>query len=170
MPMRPRPMGREPEHPGRRISDVGPVAGCLPGTLVLTQDGEIPVEYLTPGEQIITREAGYAPLLELRRVGLITRAVHVAREALGPQRPSSDLILPADQPLLLRGEAAQSRTGRPQALIRAGGLTDGVSVCDLGLKRLKLYTLVFETRQVIYAGGLELSGAIPAGPAMRRAA
>ncbi len=171
MPMRPSPFGPGPDQPAPRPSVASVrMSGCLPGTLVLTQDGEIPVEFLTPGDKIITREQGYVPLLALLREEVMTHAVKVRCGALGPQRPSADLILPTEQPLLLRGECAVARTGRAQAFVRAGKLADGDGVTDMGLMRMELYSLAFETRQVIYAGGLEMSGVVPEADPGRRAA
>ena len=130
---------------------------CLPaGTIVLTQDGEIPVEYLEPGDRIITRDAGLVTLLSVERETCLVHAVKIAAGSLGDMRPEDDLILPAAQPVLIRDWRAQAMFGTPQAVVAAGALVDDAYVCDMGKRRLGVCLLHFATPHVIYAGGLEL--------------
>ena len=49
-----------PPRPQRAVSRVGISGGSadlgfLPGTLVLIRDGEIPIEFLNPGDMVVTR-------------------------------------------------------------------------------------------------------------------
>ncbi len=149
------PLTDGPLTPGARN-----VAGCPPGTVILTRDGEIPVEYLTPGDRIITRGAGYATLLELERRCLVTGAVRIAAGAFGPSRPARDIILPDTQQVLLR---------ELHAMPRAGALADGVRVTRIGPVSQHLFALGFARAQVIYADGLELACGVASAPGRRAA-
>ena len=132
-------------------------AGFVCGTILLTQAGEIPVEFLSPGDQIITRDAGMVGLEHIRHRRTLTHAISFAAGSLGHTRPDQDLILPADQLILIRDWRAQSMFGKDRALVRADALIDGEFIRDLGPQKMQLYQLHFATPHVIYAGGLELS-------------
>lgn len=129
--------------------------GFRPGTNILTQDGEIPIEFLTPGDRIISRSAGYVVLLGLTRSRKVCQAVHIAAGALGRNKPDCDMILPADQPVLVRDWRGLALFGRKQAMVPAEALIDGNRVTRLGLRRLELFVPEFAQDQVIYAAGLE---------------
>lgn len=129
------------------------------GTLVLTLDGELPVEYLTPGDRIITRTAGTARLHALRHRRLTVDAVSIAHGTLGNARPDRDVILPGCQEILVRDWRASALFGAAQALVPACRLVDGTYIRSLGRETLDLFELHFETPQILYADGLELASA-----------
>ena len=75
------------------ISHVGLVAG----TIVLTSDGEIPVEFLSPGDRIITRNAGMVALNAIETEKVKIEAVRINAGALGHIKPPHTVMLPAAQ-------------------------------------------------------------------------
>lgn len=158
--MKPNTVGRE----SRKILHTHPnftpesESGFTSGTIILSQDGEIPVEFLTPGDRIISRDAGLVTLDHVARTTHQIRAVRFAAGSLGHTRPDHDLILPENQMVLVRDWRAKSLFGVPQAMVRAGDLIDGEFICDLGLQTMLLHQLHFDTSHVIYAGGLEVAG------------
>ncbi|MEX0318433.1 MAG: Hint domain-containing protein [Ruegeria sp.] len=133
-------------------------AGFLPGTLLLTQDGELPVEYLSKGDRIITRNAGLVRIAGIGHGKQRVRAIRFAAGSSGDTRPESDLTLPAGQQVLVRDWRAQAMFGRKQALVRADALVDGMFVRDLGTRDLSLFQLYFDASHILYAGGFELAG------------
>ncbi|MFW2587600.1 Hint domain-containing protein [Sagittula sp. SSi028] len=136
------------------------------GTNILTLDGVLPVEYLTPGDRVITRTSGAAKLVGLRPFRRVTATVGIAAGTLGNQRPEQDAVLCAAQEILVRDWRASALFGASQALVPVARLIDGTFVRALGLQELKLFELVFEHPQIVYADGLELaSGAIARAPA-----
>jgi len=150
-----RATGQSPHaHP---IVTPAPKAGFVVGTVLLTQDGEMPVEFLSPGDRIITRDSGFAQLEAIRCRRTLTHAICFAAGSLGDMRPDQDLVLPAAQMVLIRDWRAQAMFGVDQALVRADGLVDGEFIRDTGPQKMRLYQLQFANPHVIYAGGLELS-------------
>jgi Hint domain len=141
-----------------RASDsLAPPAGGFPAdALVLTRDGELPAGHLTPGDRIITRDAGYATLHRMARARVTRRAVHLRAGSLGHLRPDADLILPAEQYVLIRDWRAQALFGRDRAQVPARALVDGEFITDLGEQTLDICRLYLGGDHVIYAGGLEL--------------
>ncbi|MCA0919687.1 Hint domain-containing protein [Pseudooceanicola nanhaiensis] len=131
-------------------------AGLIAGTLVLTMDGELPVEFLSPGDRIISRDFGMSVITSMRVRKVTARAVKIAAGSLGHTRPEEDTLLPAGQKLLVRDWRAETLYGRKQAAIPAARLVDGHYVTDAGETEMRLYELRFEREQTIYAGGMEI--------------
>lgn len=128
----------------------------LAGTPVLTLDGSLPVEYLQPGDRVVTR-AGMRRLQQVE-VRLIrnARVVRIAHETLGVDRPAVDLTVTAGQMVLVRDWRAQALAGVPAALFPAARLADGEYIRSLILPEARVYSLIFEDEAIVYAGGLEL--------------
>lgn len=152
------------------LAALGREIGFTCGTIILTQDGEMPVEYLTQGDRIITRDSGFATLADITQGKQLVRAISFAAGSLGHTRPDHDVILPAAQPVLVRDWRAQALFGSDQAIVRADALVDGEFVTDLGLCEMLLFQLHFERCHVLYAGGMELfSGDAPTQPRRKAA-
>lgn len=130
--------------------------GLAIGTPVLSLDGMMPVEYLHPGDRVITR-TGARKLMAIE-VTLVqnARVVRISQGVLGKDRPAEAMIVTPDQPILIRDWRAQALTGSPVALISAARLVDGEYIRAEVVAELRLYTLRFEEDVVIYAGDLEL--------------
>jgi hypothetical protein len=157
--MKPNTVGRAgglSPHP-HPISDPAINAGFISGTVLLTRDGEMPVEFLSPGDHIITRDAGMVPLIDVHHSTVMAPAISFAAGSLGHTRPDQDLILPAAQMILIRDWRASALFCTKYAMVRADTLVDGEFVCDLGAQKMILHQLRFKTAHVVYAGGLELS-------------
>lgn len=129
----------------------------LAGTLVRTLDGLIPVEFLTPGDRIVTR----AGARRLTSVSVVVRKqvnlVRVKASTMGHDRPDQDLLLSPGQPVLIRDWRAQALYGVPVAAIPVSRLADGEFVCVESHRNARLFTLRFDEDEVIYAEGLELA-------------
>lgn len=130
--------------------------GLRAGTTVLTQDGALPVEYLTEGDRVISRDRGLVTVRAISRRMTVCPAVQVRADAPGGLGAQDDVILPAGQRILLRDWRARAMYGTQQKVVPISALIDGETVRDLGLKRLRLFTLDFDHEHVVYAGGLEL--------------
>lgn len=162
--MKPTQNGRDVEDvcPAHILAPELPTVQLVSGTVVLTLEGEMPVEFLTPGDRIITRDSGVARLAGIGFSQTTARAVMIRGGSLGDTRPENDMVLPADQPLLIRDWRAQALFRRPGAVTRAGALLDGEFICDLGQRTLPLTHLQFQRPHIIYAGGLEVACALNA--------
>lgn len=135
------------------------VAGIAAGTKVMTLDGEMPVEFLTEGDRVITRDTGMAVLKAVRTRKVACDVVHIAAGSLGHNRPETDVALPSGQEVLIRDWRAEALFGKKQAMVPASRLVDGEYVRNMGKGVMTVYELVFDTNHVIYAGGLEVAAA-----------
>lgn len=144
--------------PAAKIAQAGvvPDHALLAGTPVLTLDGALPVEYLQPGDRILTR-AGMRRLAQVE-VAVVrnARVVRIAHGTLGVDCPEEDLVVAANQQVLVRDWRAKALYGVPAALIPAARLADGEYIRCETLPEARLFTLVFQDEAVIYASGVEL--------------
>jgi Hint domain len=129
----------------------------LAGTMVRTLDGLLPVDFLTPGDRIVTR----AGARRLTSISVVARKqvdlVRLRTSTLGHDRPDQDLLLSPGQPVIIRDWRAQALYGVPVAAIPAARLADGEFICVEQHRNVRLYTLRFDEDEVIYAEGLELA-------------
>lgn len=133
-----------------------PVQAVSAGTMVLTLDGALPVQFLAIGDRVITR-AGARVLRDVR-VTVLTdaRLVRVSARSLTPDSPQDDVILPPDQPVFIRDWRALAMLGDRQGVVMVRKLMDGEHIRAEQFDEMRMFTLRFDREEVIYAGGLEL--------------
>ncbi|WP_298678478.1 Hint domain-containing protein [uncultured Lentibacter sp.] len=137
---------------------IAPAAAGIPlGSVVLTLEGALPVEFLTPGDRVITRDTGMAILRSVDVSEAECDVVFVGAAALGPSRPDSNSLLAATQKLLVRDMNYRPTTAQDQAFFTARELVNGSSVRETGRQKLKLFKLNFDSSHVVYVNGLELA-------------
>jgi hypothetical protein len=127
------------------------------GTLVLTLDGAIPVEYLNAGDRIITRTGAQTLLGTRTRVVADCPMIRISNPAGSPH---ADLLLPPDQAILVHNWQSRSLTGNTQATIAAHSLVDDEFIRHETVAAQCVVRLEFSTAVVVYAGHLQL--ALPA--------
>ena len=139
--------------------------GLAAGTMVLTAEGALPVEYLAAGDRVVTQSGLRA--VQAVTVQTVKRAamVLIGVDMLGVGRPDTDVLVAAGQTVLIRDWRAQAMYGRAQALIPAARLVDGQVIRAEALSDARLFALQFSADQVIYAGGLEFGSAPQRVPA-----
>ncbi|MBY0352355.1 Hint domain-containing protein [Tabrizicola sp.] len=129
----------------------------LTGTTVRTLDGLLPVDFLTPGDRIVTR----AGARRLTSVAVVARRqvdlVRLKASTMRHDRPEQDLLLSPGQPVIIRDWRARALYGVPVAAIPAARLADGEFVCVERHLNVRLFALRFDEDEVIYAEGLELA-------------
>ncbi len=139
------------------VADVAPLQGITAGTGVLTLEGEMPVQFLAVGDRVITRSG--AKVLKDIKVTVVRDAamVRISASALGHDRPEEDMFVAPCQPVLVRDWRAKALYGREVAMVEAQRLADGDYIRKEVVAEVRLFTLVFDREEVVYAGGLELA-------------
>ncbi|MCX8509634.1 MAG: Hint domain-containing protein, partial [Rhodobacteraceae bacterium] len=133
---------------------VGP-KGIASGTVLATLDGYLPVDFLEPGNRVVTRE-GMQILRAVRVHRYSGPAVTITASALGHDRPEQDLTLPSETKVLLRDWRAGALYGSDQAMVPVSRLIDEEYISATRVTNMRLYELSFDAPQVIYAEGVEL--------------
>jgi hypothetical protein len=131
--------------------------GLALGTRVLTLEGELPVEFLSPGDKVITR-SGARELIALSADEVSDMPMmRISAAAFGEARPSGDRLIAPGQPVFLRDWRARAMFGTATAIVPAAKLADGEWIRKETLAEARLFTLHFAEEEVIYAEGLELA-------------
>lgn len=109
-------------------------ATCFgPGTMITTDQGEIPVEWLDTSDQVLTRDHGFQPVRWIGRTRLSPgyfrdhisdSPVRVPAGALGNGLPTNDLHVTGNHRLLLRSPEAAARHGATEVLAPADAWAD----------------------------------------------
>lgn len=133
--------------------------GLLPGTTLLTLEGEMPVEFVSVGDKVITRDSGIARIEHIQRTKRMVHTIALAAGSLGHTRPESDAILAGDQMCLIRDWRARAMFNVDRALVAARALVDGEFIRDLGMQEQTLIQIFCDGPHILYADGLELSTA-----------
>lgn len=154
------PTALAPKAPALRKAPAKIADGIAQGTRVMTMDGSIPVEFLNEGDRIVTR----AGMRKLKAVEVTeydkARGCHISASVLGHDRPDADITVGPATPVYIRDWRAKALYGREQVLVQAGRLADGAYIAlDEAPRKMRFFNLVFETREIFYAEGLEVASA-----------
>lgn len=134
-------------HATRRLT------GFVSGTLIRTQDGDLPVEFLSAGDRVLTRERGFMTVEGISV--LIAREIDVVRFAKGAFGNTRALTLPASQQVLVQDWRGMLMGESEHVLTSAGSLVDGGPVRRETCEDLRLYKVHLAASSVIWAEGLE---------------
>jgi hypothetical protein len=146
---------RDQDGTGHHPAPQYPHPGLVAGSVVWTADGAIPVEFLAPGDRIVTRDAGLVAVAALHFVQYRGDFIEIAAHSLGQSRPDTDTITPATQTVLLRGQIARRLTGQDSAVLPASQLDQIPGVTRRVMIEMTLVQLIFDHPHLVYADGLE---------------
>ena len=131
---------------------------CLgTGTMIATDEGPQPIDWLRPGDRILTRDNGYQPLLWLgthvmpRRSPAVTRPLIVPADCFGPAQPERPIVASPGQGVLLAGHELELWFAESEMF---ASLRDVAPVANPLEGRQTLYSLLFATPEVVLAEGL----------------
>lgn len=144
----------------RTMRDLHATNGLVAGSLIFTQDGELPVEFLGAGDRVITRDAGMVEIVAVRSRRVYSRIVAISAGSLGHTKPEQDCVLLACQQVLVRDWRAEALSGKKAAMVPAAELVDGEFIVDKGETLTTIYEIEFAEPHVLYADGLEVASYI----------
>lgn len=140
---------------GGAVVGLNQVCGICAGTQVLTLDGALAIEFLTPGDRVVTR-SGVRALHSIEFRQIKTTPYRLVSSALGKGRPEEDMLLPPGQKILIRDWQAKALVNQPSELVQVCDLVDGRFIKEGNASILRLFSLKFSNDEICYAGGLEL--------------
>ncbi len=136
------------------------------GTMIRTPDGERPVEALTTGDLIETRDHGPQPLrwLGSRTVSATGRFAPVVIEA-GTFGFHRRLVVSPQHRILLTHWMAELMFGEDEVLVAAKDLVNDCSVRIQEGGTVEYFHLLFDRHQIVWSDGLETESFLP-GPSV----
>lgn len=142
---------------------VGATVPCFtPGTTILTPAGEIPVEHLTVGDEVVTLDHGAQPLrwISTREVTAAELAlrphfnpIFIASGALAPGVPARDLTVSPQHRMLIEGAQAEMLFGTSEVLAAALNLANDRTILRQRPQGVTYVHLLFDTHEIICANG-----------------
>lgn len=132
--------------------------GFVEGTLIRTEEGDRPVEYLLAGDRIVTRDNG---ICELRGTSTPV-ALDIDVVSFYPAQAPDDsaepiLVVPAMQQVAVEDWRAQVVFEQPSLATPAGSLIDGGLVRRETRKLVRLFRLHFDSPQLVLSNGFHLA-------------
>lgn len=131
-------------------------SGICAGTTIMTLDGEIPVEHLTEGDRIITRDSGMAILRGIEVQNVRVQPIRIKAGSLGHTRPDRDMVVTPGAKLHIRDWRAEALFGASAVAVEAERLVDGEFLAELSPRDMTVVTLKFDRDHIVYADGVEL--------------
>ncbi|ARU01088.1 Hint domain-containing protein [Yoonia vestfoldensis] len=149
------------------------------GTRITMGDGTMqPVETLSPGDLVLTRDAGKQPLRHVTQATMrATGRFAPVIITQGALHNEADLVLRPDHRIFIYQRSDLLGTGHAEVLIRARQLVDGVTVLRKRGGYVDYFQLVLDDHHIIYAEGIAAEShlvdantkhAMPAGAKLHR--
>ena len=145
------------------FSNVEKVIPCFtPGTLIVTDRGDVAVEALRPGDLVMTRDNGLQPLrwIGQRRLSLADlivqprlRPVRIAKGALGDGLPQRDMKVSPQHRMLVEGWRAEMLFGEAEVLVAATHLTGLAGVEQVLTGGVTYVHIMFDQHEIVLADG-----------------
>ena len=135
-----------------------------PGTHIMTTEGEVPADWLAPGDRVITRDSGAQPVLWVGRYRVTPPQAQndpsltpfrIEAGALGPGQPSHPTQLSPQHRVLLSGYDIELHAGTDEAFAAVQHLEDGGLFERHWPGHDFVYThVLLEQHEIILANGL----------------
>ena len=152
---------------GLGVSDTGfvtvdSVPCFVAGTLIRTQDGDVPVEDLVPGDMVLTADDGYQPIrwAGRRRVAAVGPMAPIRIQAQTFGRHDALLVSPQHR-VLVRDGLAELLFGESEVLVAAKNLVNDATVRVQEGGMVDYVHLLFDRHQIIYSEGLATESFLP---------
>lgn len=107
------------------------LAGLSAETIVITREGETPVDWLAVGDEVLTRDRGYEPIIWINRTKLNRDDLRITPE-FGPvtitagtvdaSTPETDVTVSPRQLILVRAARAEIEYGSHEVLVPAASI------------------------------------------------
>lgn len=130
--------------------------GICAGTSIMTLDGEMPVEHLSVGDRVITRDSGMSVVKNITMKKAQMQPIRIKAGSLGHTRPDRDMMVTAGAKLHIRDWRAEALFGTSSASVAAERLVDGEFLAAAGAREMTVYHIEFDREHIIYADGVEM--------------
>ena len=146
-----------------QFSNFETVIPCFtPGTLIKTRRGEVAVERLQAGDEVLTRDHDYRPLVwtghrALSVADLIAnpqlRPVRIAAGALGQGLPRQDMLVSPQHRMLIEGARAEMLFGEAEVLVAAVHLVGVPGIERMVPPGVTYVHILFDEHEIVCADG-----------------
>ena len=160
------------QHAEHSSPDAGGVICFTQGTSISTPQGGRPVEDLSVGDLVLTKDNGPQPILwvgcrHMTGARLVAmprlRPVRIKAGAFGLERPEQEFLVSPEHRLLVSGRVAQDLFNTPEVLVAAKDLVDGrVIMTDVHVRAVTYIHLLLPHHNILWANGVATESFHPA--------
>ena len=125
----------------------------------MTLDGEMPVEHLSVGDRIITRDSGMSVIKASYSRDVTMQPIRIKAGSLGHTRPDRDMIVAPSARIHIRDWRAETLFGAAAATVKARHLVDGEFLSHQPSRDVKVFDLVFDRKHILHADRVEVVSA-----------
>ncbi|MEO9820246.1 MAG: Hint domain-containing protein [Paracoccaceae bacterium] len=140
------------------------LTGLTSGAMVVTRNGEIPVEWLETSDEVLTRDRGFEKVLWINRVKLERESfrdrpdyapVTIPAGRIDSQFPMYDVTASPDQLVMVNSPMAERDYWSTEVLVPARALGTQAVVDDMRWSSRAIYTqIMLSTHEAIIVDGL----------------
>ena len=134
-------------------------SGLSAGTTIMTLDGEIPVEHLSIGDRVITRDSGMSVIKAINTRTVKMQTIRIKAGSLGHTRPDRDMVVAPGARIHIRDWRAEALFGGATATVEAHRLVDGEFLAHQPVANVQVFDLMFDREHILYADGVEVLSA-----------
>lgn len=149
---------RAPVKRNRTAPSQAVLSSFVATTRIRTENGDVAVEDLRPGDRLVTADQGAQPLRWIGRATHVARGgftpIHIRAGALGANGPDSEMLVSPQLQILIAGPRAEALFGQPEVLVPASDLLDGAGLSmSEDTEIVTYYTLLLDRHQILFANG-----------------
>ncbi len=132
-------------------------AGFVSGTLLITQSGQQPIETLKSGDNVLSRDGGFQPILWIGGSACLCRGDNApVKIEAGVFGNHERLVVAPNTRILFKSAQAAVLFGETEVLICAKDLVNGTSITRLSDNQPVSYVhVLFERHEIIQSNGLD---------------
>lgn len=150
----------------------GGVICFTPGTMIMTEEGAKPVEQITEGDRVQTKDNGCQPVLWTGKRRVTGARLYVMPHlapirllpgALGPDIPDLGLLVSPDHRVVIRGGPARALFNAQEVLVAARDLIDDRRVfVDRSVRAVSYHHMLLPAHEVVFANNVATESFHPA--------
>jgi hypothetical protein len=145
------------------------------GTLIRTPGGEVAVEALRAGDDVVTLDHGIRPLIWTGSRTLVfppapesQKPIRIKAGCLGANLPCRDLVVSPQHRILCAGQGVTKLTGQHEVFVAVKSLEARNGVRRMkGTRQVTYHSLLFDRHEVILANGLAAESLFPGPTALK---
>ncbi len=152
-------------------SDLDSVPWFCQGTTLMTAQGDQPVDWIGPGDMVMTRDHGFQPVLWVARTIIPAseletrpklRPIKIAAQSIDAQTPAQDLLLSSEHRILLKSPQIELLFGTDEAFAPLKAITNGNDIAQCQPRHdLSYYHVLFQNHEIVLAEGLWVESFFP---------
>ena len=152
-------------------SQLGSVPCFYQGTTLMTDEGAQPVDWICPGDRIMTRDHGFQRALWVGRTVISAgrlkstpslQPIRIAANSINAQTPARDLLLSPGHRVLLKSHRIELLFGVDEAFAPIKSVENDREVAQiLPDHEISYYHVLFENHEIVLAEGLWVESFFP---------